>query len=289
MKGGPRNAAAPDGARRTSCFLSLPLTRRSAKRSSSSQRLERIRSNQEKMREMGIRQMATELASGGTDGSVPAAAPRPPRPPTRRRKHDDAAGPARRSGRTARAAESVQDAAVDGDDDGDGEPDGLIELEEYFRQRGQDVSGALRADGRYRGWVDPAVQARFGIVGPDGAAAGAGPPAAVAGGPKAKGRGAAKAWAGAQLQHNPNAYFYRHVAPGEAQAQGEWTAEEHDAFLATAAAWGVGDRWGLFASWIPQRVGYQCSAYYRDVIIPSGLVLDARFRMQRSGRAAFVG
>lgn len=47
------------------------------------------------------------------------------------------------------------------------------------------------------------------------------------------------------------------------QAQGEWTEEEHELFLSTARANGVGDKWGLFASYIPQRVGYQCSAYYR--------------------------
>ena len=47
------------------------------------------------------------------------------------------------------------------------------------------------------------------------------------------------------------------------QAQGEWTEEEHEAFVATAREHGVGDKWGLFASYLPQRVGYQCSAYYR--------------------------
>ncbi len=39
----------------------------------------------------------------------------------------------------------------------------------------------------------------------------------------------------------------------------------------------------------PQRVGYQCSAYYRDVIIPQGLVIDRRFKMTRNGRAVYVG
>jgi hypothetical protein len=48
------------------------------------------------------------------------------------------------------------------------------------------------------------------------------------------------------------------------QAQGEWSEEEHQLFLATAAAHGVGDKWGLFASHLLQRVGYQCSAYYRQ-------------------------
>jgi len=148
-----------------------------------------------------------------------------------------------------------------------------------------------------------------------------------------------------------------------AQAQGEWTEEEHTIFLETARAHGVGDKWGLFASYLPQvelysvakaslccmgqaccnplgrmgcrcvgrrcsaagcrtmrmcevsrvsallhyhprptnklqtvfppcplqRVGYQCSAYYRDVIIPQGLVIDRRFKMTRNGRAVYVG
>lgn len=34
--------------------------------------------------------------------------------------------------------------------------------------------------------------------------------------------------------------------------------------METARAHGVGDKWGLFASHLPQRVGYQCSAYYRQ-------------------------
>ena len=52
---------------------------------------------------------------------------------------------------------------------------------------------------------------------------------------------------------------------------------------------GVGDKWGLFASHLPQRVGYQCSAYYREVVIPAGEAVDARFRMTRGGKAVWVG
>jgi len=88
---------------------------------------------------------------------------------------------------------------------------------------------------------------------------------------------------------NPNAFFYRHVAPHESQRQGEWTEEEHNLFLETARKYGVGDKWGLFASYVPQRVGYQCSAYYRDEMVSKGLILDTRFRMTRGGRAVFVG
>jgi hypothetical protein len=106
---------------------------------------------------------------------------------------------------------------------------------------------------------------------------------------RARGWSAARAWAATQLQANPNAYFYRHVAPDQHQACGGWSPEEHAAFLATVAAHGAGTHWGLFASHVPTRVGYQCASYYSGVIIPSGLVIDPRFKMQRSGRAVFVG
>ena len=104
-----------------------------------------------------------------------------------------------------------------------------------------------------------------------------------------KGWSEARALAATKLRANPNSFFYRHVEPGQQQANGEWTREELALFLRAARAHGVGDRWGLFSSWIPQRVGYQASAFYRDVVIPSGAVVDARFRMTRTGRALFVG
>lgn len=34
---------------------------------------------------------------------------------------------------------------------------------------------------------------------------------------------------------------------------------------------------------------YQASAFYREVAIPSGWILDPRFRMTRGGKAVFVG
>ena len=99
----------------------------------------------------------------------------------------------------------------------------------------------------------------------------------------------ARALAATKLRANPNSFFYRHVEPGQQQAHGEWTEGELALFLRAARRHGVGDRWGLFSSWIPQRVGYQANAFYRDVVIPAGLVVDARFRMTRTGRALFVG
>ena len=34
---------------------------------------------------------------------------------------------------------------------------------------------------------------------------------------------------------------------------------------------------------------YQCSAFYREVAIPGGHILDPRFRMTRCGKAVYVG
>ena len=67
------------------------------------------------------------------------------------------------------------------------------------------------------------------------------------------------------LRKNPNEYFYRHTAPGVAHRMGPWTEQEHDLFLQTAQKFGVGNKWGLFSSHIPHRIGYQCSQEYRHV------------------------
>lgn len=57
------------------------------------------------------------------------------------------------------------------------------------------------------------------------------------------------------------------------QAQGEWTEEEHRLFVETARAHGVGDKWGLFASYLPQ-VGCMpwagCLVWNVSVPSPSG-------------------
>jgi hypothetical protein len=70
------------------------------------------------------------------------------------------------------------------------------------------------------------------------------------------------------MHKNPNGFFYRHCEPGEEQLAGGWTEEEVSAFVAVAEKHGAGDKWGLFSSHIPGRVGYQCSAVYRQVLPP---------------------
>ncbi|KAK4522798.1 hypothetical protein GAYE_PCTG30G0688 [Galdieria yellowstonensis] len=99
----------------------------------------------------------------------------------------------------------------------------------------------------------------------------------------------AKEWARKMMYKNPNAYFYRHTCPGEEQKYGEWTEEEIELFVRVAKTYGSGDKWGLFASHIPHRVGYQCSAAYREIVIPRGLIRDPNFKMTRNGKAVYVG
>ena len=60
--------------------------------------------------------------------------------------------------------------------------------------------------------------------------------------------------------------------------------------LQVAREFGSGDKWGLFSTYIPHRVGYQCSNYYRQVILAEGLVIDPNYKFTRtSGRAIYVG
>ncbi|QDZ20145.1 Myb-like domain-containing protein [Chloropicon primus] len=173
----------------------------------------------------------------------------------------------------------------------------LLELEEYFKEHGMEVD-PIRSDGHFTGWVNEEVCERYGIAGdPDRAwnENGGGQfsfkikksdiPSHLRG----RGWSDARAFSSTLLLKNPNAYFYRHVAPHETQSMGEWTEEEHNLFLEIARTFGVGTKWGLFASHIPKRVGYQCSAYYREVIIPQGLVFDPKFKLTHGGKAVYVG
>lgn len=179
--------------------------------------------------------------------------------------------------------------------------------------------------GRYTGWVNDGVRSRLGIAA-DAAAAweGGGGGAFERRPPKGE---SAKEFARAQLRKNPNAYFYRHNPPGEETWQGEWgearapgvdrrrrsrtgvhqsalfplslththtlplasAQDEVALFVSVATSHGCGDKWGLFASHVPHRVGYQCSAAYRHILLPRGLLRDDQYRMTLSGEAVYVG
>jgi hypothetical protein len=262
------------------------------------ERADRIRRNQAVLQRMGLREMASDLAA---DGAGPAARPPARRPPPPPRAAGAAAllAPSRRSARAAGlpapgapppggggAAPGGAAAGVD-----PALEDELLTIEEFFAARGKDMSGALHATG-FRGWVPADVAAAHGVVSRAAWEAGAAAVAAgggSAGGGKAAAKASAKVWAATQLRGNPNAYFYRHVAPGATQAKGAWSEAEHARFLAIAKEHGFGDLWGVFAAQMRTRVGYQCRAYYFEVVVPSGLVLDAKLRLTRRGKAVLTG
>lgn len=72
------------------------------------------------------------------------------------------------------------------------------------------------------------------------------------------------------LDVNPNAFFYRHVLPNETRRNGPWSDDEKELFIKMLKEHPPeqnGMRWGLFARYIPGRVGYQCNAFYKKLII----------------------
>ena len=146
-----------------------------------------------------------------------------------------------------------------------------------------------KMDGSFKGWVEEETRIELGIAESADEAwmLNGGGTFKECGKPK-KGE-SAKEFARKSMLKNPNAYFYRHNKPGEEQYGGAWSEKEIEMFLEVAREWGCGDKWGLFASHIPHRVGYQCSAIYRQVIIPRGLLLDDNFRLTGSGEAIWAG
>ena len=77
----------------------------------------------------------------------------------------------------------------------------------------------------------------------------------------------AKRQSWASINTNPNAFFYRHCAPGEQKRNGAWDAHEKKLFLETMKVHPPSQgRWGLFAQHIPGRVGYQCRNFYHRLL-----------------------
>ena len=142
-----------------------------------------------------------------------------------------------------------------------------------------------KMDGHFRGWVSESACEALGIhkTAEKHWAENAGAPT------RPEGKESAKAFAMRMMRVNPNAYFYRHNLPGEAAKHGEWSQREIDLFVSIATQFGAGDKWGLFASHIPGRVGYACSSLYRQHCIPNGLLLDDNFRIGDRGEAVWVG
>ncbi|KAG0238567.1 hypothetical protein BGW42_004329 [Actinomortierella wolfii] len=190
---------------------------------------------------------------------------------------------------TATRSSSNEDA--DEEDDENIDRSTLMAADVYFDEETR--KKAIRVDGHYKGWINKDVMERYGF---EKSAAEAWE--ANGGGtfsfrdPAGAGRSKkfnAKEFAKAMFKKNPNAYFYRHNEPGEDQWTGDWTPEERELFLEVARQYGCGDKWGLFASHIPHRVGYQCSNYYRQVILPEGLVFDPNYEFTSNGRPIYCG
>ncbi|KAJ2401802.1 hypothetical protein GGI23_001155 [Coemansia sp. RSA 2559] len=171
----------------------------------------------------------------------------------------------------------------------------------YFAKEA--LASAVRVTGHYSGWVEAGVMERLGIQGnatdaweSEGGGKfsfkdplGTGKPLRKQRGMAPTGQSVAKYVASKLLKKNPNAYFYRHTEPGVEQWTGDWTNEERDVFIRVAREFGCGDKWGLFSTHLPHRVGYQCSNYYRQYVIPAGWVVDDNYRIDSSGHAVYVG
>ena len=91
-----------------------------------------------------------------------------------------------------------------------------------------------------------------------------------------------------QGERRPNAYYYRHLPPGEKQRNGAWSPEEKKLFFARMHEMRgdsdtFGHDWGLFSLAIPGRVGYQCSNFYR-MLIETGEMTDSRYVRGEDGK-----
>ncbi|KAF8963047.1 hypothetical protein BGZ46_001066 [Entomortierella lignicola] len=183
----------------------------------------------------------------------------------------------------------------------DGEnPTDLMSGDLFFDQETREK--AIRVDGHYKGWLNSGVMERyefeksaqeaweangggeFSFRDPLGHSDGA-----TSSKSSKRQKRDAKMVARAMFKKNPNAFFYRHNEPGQDQWTGDWAEEEGKLFLRVAEEFGCGDKWGLFASHIPHRVGYQCSNYYRQVVIPQGLVFDPNYEYTSRGKPIYCG
>ena len=87
---------------------------------------------------------------------------------------------------------------------------------------------------------------------------------------------------------DPNAFLYRNPPIGVAHKTGPWTIEEKNAFLKRLKEVRgnkdtIDGKWGLFSMAIPGRVGYQCSNFYRQLIL-AGEVYDSKYFIGSDGK-----
>eukprot|EP00002_Diphylleia_rotans_P002930 TRINITY_DN11920_c0_g1_i1.p1 TRINITY_DN11920_c0_g1~~TRINITY_DN11920_c0_g1_i1.p1 ORF type:complete len:611 (-),score=139.88 TRINITY_DN11920_c0_g1_i1:224-2056(-) len=89
------------------------------------------------------------------------------------------------------------------------------------------------------------------------------------------------------IKDNPNSYYYRFNAPGEAQRNGKWSPEEKELFLKRVTEIGITGQWGIFAMAIPGRVGYQCANFYRQ-LIAGGELKDENYAFGPDGKLHYM-
>ncbi|KNC84109.1 hypothetical protein SARC_03674 [Sphaeroforma arctica JP610] len=90
-----------------------------------------------------------------------------------------------------------------------------------------------------------------------------------------------------KFHENPNEYYYRFNAPGEASRLDEWKEHEKALFLKRLEERGSEGQWGEFSKVIPGRVGYQCSNFYRSLLKKKELV-DPRYYLNEKGEPKLV-
>ncbi|KAI9279150.1 hypothetical protein BY458DRAFT_503309, partial [Sporodiniella umbellata] len=171
----------------------------------------------------------------------------------------------------------------------------LLTADEYFDDKTK--KDAIRVNGHFSSWVNPIIMQKHGIEASAGEAwekngGGTFSYADSTGSGKKRKKGMvsnAKADALKMFKKNPNQYFYRLNEPGEEQWLHDWSEEEKLLFLDIVKQHGCGDKWGLFATYIPHRVGYQCSNFYRQVVLKNGLVFDPNYMYTAVGTPIYKG
>ncbi|KAJ1919128.1 hypothetical protein H4219_002177 [Mycoemilia scoparia] len=144
---------------------------------------------------------------------------------------------------------------------------GLMSAEEFFTK--EIYEKAIKVTGHYTGWINPELVDKYGLESSakdaweknGGGKFSFKDPLGIG---KIKKSSIPAGWSEAKFvssklfKKNPNSYFYRNLEPGVAQWTGDWDEEEKSTFLKVCKELGCGDKWGLFSSYLPHRVGYQC-------------------------------
>ncbi|KAL3150541.1 hypothetical protein ABBQ32_000356 [Trebouxia sp. C0010 RCD-2024] len=194
------------------------------------QRLERIQRNAVKLQQLTVQQRLADLHRP----TRPTLGIQKIRAQSQRAKEPARKQPIRISARVrgvaADGAPSGSDAATTSHpDEAITSGQELMTQQEYLTYIGKESTG-IATEGHFNGWVCPAICQLYGIA--DCAASawsegGGGKfsfkinKSAIPASLKAQGYSNARAFSATQLTQNPNAFFYRNVAPGQQQVQAD--------------------------------------------------------------------